>query len=478
MSFAMTFDEYRKLVDKYTSAIRHTIPLEEGDELDHRLQVKLCWLMNIHPKVVANKINLRALPKEFNASRQAIPDEESVAALHDLIAAKLLDDTYLPSQIVEQNFLDLPQVKNALITLSLDKPHAQVYVPVGVLARIDPIENQRKHEARYPMQLDHFVDVGVRPKHIKFIVTVWQENGEWQVRVTDGNTRKHNILNYYLHLLGIKFPDEVTVDIEFCESHEQALKDSLLHDAMGAGKTHVDITNGFRRELGLNSGILIKKIDDGTSLNNIIYTVALNSNFAMRTKTDITAGPRALNEYYMDVLYVVNRFVALGKPMIRKPNNINDWHIAAAVMMWKKYGEDAAESISEMFEYIRMGYDVGFRNYGVFSNVQQPLGVIHDELHKFNYRDITQISSLKQKTTTGKLPRRIMDNSNNDGNVGIYVGLLLHAMTCSMNNKQINEDLYLEFLSDVTTYSDSEEDTLRARSALVVENYFNAFWTE
>lgn len=473
---SMPFEEYRKLVDKYTATARSNFTIKDGEELDHRLQVKLCHRLNINPKTAANKINLRPLGKEFNASRQDTPDAESVSALNDLVEAKLLDKSFLLPKIEKVDFFSLPQVKSAISKLSVEFPHAQVYVPVGALFSIDPIENQRKHEARYPHQLNHFECTKIRPKHTKFTAVVWKEKNKFCGRLTDGNTRKYNIQNHFLHLMGIKFPEMVAVDIEFAEDHEQAKSDSLLHDAMGAGKNHVDLTNGIRREKKLLDGILIKKIDDGTSLTNIIYTASLNTQYAMRNKADMSAAYNAFPAYYMDVLSVVNRFVALGVPRINKPEGVNDWHIAAAVMMWRKYGEKAADAINEMFEYIRVGHELGDREYGVFDDQMQPIGVIHDELYKFNYKDLNAIEYVKSKTVLGKLPRRVMENSNSDGNVAIYTGLLLYSMTCSMNKKKINEDLYLEFLPDVKTYTDSDESTLRARAVNEVEAYFNDFW--
>lgn len=472
----MTFEDYRKEVDKRTASSRASFVIKDGEELDHRLQVKLCHRLNINPKIVANKINLRPLAKEFNASRQDIPDAESVNALNDLIAAKLLDESFLPPTIKKVDFFGLPQVKEAISNLSADRPHAQVYVPVGALVSIDPIENQRKHESRYHRQLEHFECTSIRPKHTKFTAVVWKENKKYCGRLIDGNTRKHNILNQFLHLMGIKFPAEIAVDIELAENHDQALKDSLLHDAMGAGKNHIDLSNGIRREHGLLDGILIKKIDDGTSLTNIIYTASLNTQYAMRNKADMSAAYKAFPAYYMDVLSVVNRFVALGEARINKPEGVNDWHIAAAVMMWRKYGEKATDAINEMFEYIRVGYELGDRSYGVFEEQMQPIGVIYDELYKFNYKDLGTIEYVKSKTVLGKLPRRIMENSNSDGNVAIYTGLLLYGMVCSMNKKKINEDLYREFLPDVKKYTESDEATLRARSVNVVEAFFNEFW--
>jgi len=474
---AMPFEDYRKLVDRHTASARHAFVIKDGDELDHRLQVKLAHRLNINPKVAANKINLRVLKKEFNASRQDKPDVESVNALNDLIEAKLLDASYLPPKIKTVNFFDLPQVKEAVSNLSEDRPHAQVYVPVDSLASVSPIENQRKHESRYSQQLEHFECTSIRPKHTKFTVVVWKQGKKFFGRLTDGNTRKHNILNHFLHLMGIQFPEEIAVDIEFAESHEQALKDSLLHDAMGAGKNHVDLSNGIRREHGLLDGILVKKIDDGTSLTNIIYTSSLNTQFAMRNKADMSAAYRAFPAYYLDVLTVVNRFVALGEPRINKPEGVNDWHIAAAVMMWRKYGEQASDAINEMFEYIRVGHELGDREYGVFADQMQPIGVIYDELYKFNYKDLAEVEYVKSKTILKTLPRRVMENSNSDGNVAIYTGLLLYGMICSMNKKKINEDLYLEFLPDVKKYTEKDEPTLRARSVNVVESFFNEFWS-
>ena len=472
---SMPFEEYRKQVDKHTN--RGNFVLKEGEELDHRLQAKLGYRLNINPKIIANKINLRPLLKEFNASRQDIPDVESVNALNDLIAAKLLDDSFLPPKIEKIDFFSLPQVKEAISKLSIDRPHAQVYVPIGALASIEPIENQRKHESRYHRQLEHFECTSIRPKHTKFTAVVWKEVNKFCGRLNDGNTRKHNILNYFLHLMGIEFPKEITVDLEYAENHEQALRDSLLHDAMGAGKSHTDLSNGIRREHGLLDGILIKKIDDGTSLNNIIYTASLNTEYAMRNKADMSAAYRAFPAYYMDVLTVVNRFVAMNTPRINKPEGVNDWHVAAAVMMWRKYGEQASDAINEMFEYIRVGHELGDRDYGVFADQMQPIGVIYDELYKFNYKDLSSIEYVKTKTVLRTLPRRVMENSNSDGNVAIYTGLLLYGMICSMNKKKINEDLYLEFLPDVKKYTEKDESTLRARSVNVVESFFNEFWT-
>jgi len=60
----MPFEDYRKQVDRYTN--RANFLLKEGEELDHRLQVKLGYRLNINPKIIANKINLRPLLKEFN----------------------------------------------------------------------------------------------------------------------------------------------------------------------------------------------------------------------------------------------------------------------------------------------------------------------------------------------------------------------------------------------------------------------------
>ena len=472
----MPFEDYRKLVDKHTASARYAFVIKDGEELDHRLQVKLAHRLNINPKTVATKNNLRVLKKEFNASRQDIPDTESVNALNDLIEAKLLDESYLPRKIKKIDFFSLPQVKEAISNLSIERPHAQVYVPIDALASIDPIENQRKHESRYHRQLEHFECTSIRPKHTKFTVVVWKDGKKICGRLNDGNTRKHNILNHFLHLMGIQFPEEIAVDIEFAENQEQALKDSLLHDAMGAGKSHVDLSNGIRREHGLLDGILIKKIDDGTSLTNIIYTSSLNTKFAMRNKADMSAAYRAFPAYYMDVLTVVNRFVALGEQRINKPEGVNDWHIAAAVMMWRKYGEKAADAINERFEYIRVGHELGDRDYGVFADQMQPIGVIYDELYKFNYKDLAEVEYVKSKTILKTLPRRVMENSNSDGNVAIYTGLLLYGMISSMNKKQINEDLYLEFLPDVSTYTEKEEATLRARSVNIVEAFFNEFW--
>lgn len=472
----MPFEEYRKQVDRHTASSRPSFIIKDGDELDHRLQVKLAHRLNINPKTVANKINLRVLKKEFNASRQDIPDAESVNALNDLIEAKFLDASYLPPKIKKVNFFELPQVKEAVSNLSEDCPHAQVYVPVDSLGSISPIENQRKHESRYSSQLKHFECTNIRPKHTKFTVVVWRQGKKIFGRLTDGNTRKHNILNHFLHLMGIKFPEQIAIDLEFAESHEQALKDSLLHDAMGAGKNHVDLSNGIRREHGLLDGILIKKIDDGTSLTNIIYTASLNTQYAMRNKADMSAAYKAFPAYYVDVLNVVNRFVALGEPRINKPEGVNDWHIAAAVMMWRKYGEEAAEAINEMFEYIRVGHELGDREYDVFTDQMQPIGVIYDELYKFNYKDLAEVEYVKSKTILKKLPRRVMENSNSDGNVGIYTGLLLYGMISSMKKKHINEDLYLEFLPDIKQYKEKDEATLRARSVNFIEAFFNDFW--
>ena len=168
--------------------------------------------------------------------------------------------------------------------------------------------------------------------------------------------------------------------------------------------------------------------------------------------------------------------MAMTTPRINKPEGVNDWHIAAAVMMWRKYGEEAADAINEMFEYIRVGHELGDRDYSVFADQMQPIGVIYDELYKFNYKDLSAIESVKTKTVLGTLPRRVMENSNNDGNVGIYTGLLLYGMISSMNKKKINEDLYLEFLPDVKKYKEKDEPTLRARSVNVVEAFFNDFW--
>jgi hypothetical protein len=191
----------------------------------------------------------------------------------------------------------------------------------------------------------------------------------------------------------------------------------------------------------------------------------------------MSAAYRAFPAYYMDVLTVVNRFVAMNTPRINKPEGVNDWHVAAAVMMWRKYGEQASDAINEMFEYIRVGHELGDRDYGVFADQMQPIGVIYDELYKFNYKDLSSIEYVKTKTVLRTLPRRVMENSNSDGNVAIYTGLLLYGMIYSMNKKKINEDLYLEFLPDVKKYTEKDEPTLRARSVNIVESFFNEFWT-
>ena len=90
-----SFDKYRKVVDQLTAQQKGKIKFPEDDrpyEVDHRFQVKLGFNVGIDPRIISNEINLRPLLKEFNASRQHTPDQETLDAINELIDAGFLSE--------------------------------------------------------------------------------------------------------------------------------------------------------------------------------------------------------------------------------------------------------------------------------------------------------------------------------------------------------------------------------------------------
>ena len=472
----MSFAEYRKEVDRHTQFKRRSIVCEFGEEVDHKLQVKVAYKLGIEPRVVAEPINLRPLEKELNAARQDIIDDVTVAAIKDLCDNGFLPEELAPKTYKKIEFGKLPQVLQAVKTLSEKRPHAQVYVSVGALASIEPIENQRNHESRYPKQLNHFDQIGqVRPKHTKFTVTVFKENGEYQYRLTDGNTRKHNLLHGYIQLLGLEFPEEVAVDLEWSESKEQAAEDSLLHDAISAAKNTTDLVNGIRRQIGLNEGILIKTINEGEGILPISFAVAQGTPYGMKSKNDWMNCAEAIQFAYPLMQTVINDFICRGKFIGKRPKGMVDWYIASLCRLYSKHGEKSIETIVDFIE------SLSSRNFGErtppgpYSKRLQPIECIQDELLKYEDKDISVIHRLKKSSFTGELPRRVMPNGNSDSNIKIHMGLTLYALEASMNGKTIKENLYEEFCGNV---KDLDADTLRSQAATKAEMYFDNFWNE
>ena len=93
-----SFDQYRKEVDKFTQTKRRTVICRIGEEVDHRLQVKVAYKIGIEPRVVAEPINLRPLAKEFNAARQDILDNETISAIRDLANHGFVAEEMVPHE--------------------------------------------------------------------------------------------------------------------------------------------------------------------------------------------------------------------------------------------------------------------------------------------------------------------------------------------------------------------------------------------
>lgn len=470
------FDQYRKEVDKFTQSKRRSVVCRIGEEVDHRLQVKVAYKLGIEPRVVAEPINLRPLAKEFNAARQDILDEETVAALQELADHEFIPREMVPKKYEKISFADIPEVVNAVNSLNESRPHAQVYVPVGALASIDPIENQRNHEARYPKQLQHFEQIGkIRPKHTKFTVTVFKENGEYYYRLTDGNTRKHNILNGYVQLLGLDFPEKIAVDLEWACNKLQAAEDSLLHDAGPASKNTTDLVNGIRRQIGLNDGILIDKINDGDGILPISFAVSYGTPHGMRSKNDWANSGPAISFAYPVMQKVINDFICKGDAKVNRPKGMVDWNIASLCRMYIKYGETAVDTITDFVDLLS-SREFGDRTTSkVYRKRLQPIEVILDELTKYSEADESAVQYYKESSVTGETPRQVMPNSNSDGNIKIYMGLTLYALEASMEGRLIKENLYEEFCENSKNKS---KEVLRSQAINKVEQYFDNFWIE
>jgi|688.fasta_scaffold168000_3 hypothetical protein len=469
-----SFDQYRKEVDKFTQTKRRTVICRIGEEVDHRLQVKVAYKIGIEPRVVAEPINLRPLAKEFNAARQDILDNETISAIRDLANHGFVAEEMVPHEYKKVEFGELSEVVEAVKNLSAKKPHAQVYVPVGALASIEPIENQRNHEARYPKQLHHFEQIGtIRPKHTKFTVTVFEENSKFAYRLTDGNTRKHNILNGYIQLLGLEFPDKIAVDLEWACDKEQAAEDSLLHDAGPASKNTTDLVNGIRRQIGMNDGILIDKINDGDGILPISFAISYGTPHGMRAKNDwMNSGP-AISFAYPIMQTVINEYICKGEPKVNRPRGMVDWHIASLCRMYIKYGENAVDTITDFVDLLS-SREFGDRTSSkVYRKRLQPLEVILDELTKYSEADESAVQYYKETSITGETPRQVMPNSNSDGNIKIYMGLTLYALEASMQGRMIKENLYEEFCENVKNKS---KEVLRSQAINKVEQYFDGFW--
>jgi hypothetical protein len=474
-----SFDRYRKTVDQLTAQHKGKIKFPEDDrpyEIDHRLQVKLGFNIGVDPRVIANEINLRPLLKEFNASRQHTPDLETLDALNELIDAGFLSEKFRPKKCNPVAYSKVPEIQKVLETLTEDNPIGQVHVIAGVLATIPPIRVQREHETRYGKQLHHFEEVGIRPQHRRFTVSAFKDkNGEWQLRLSDGNTRKHNIIHDYFMFFGLTFPEKVTLDIMWAPSEEEADKDSELLDALGAGKTITDLVQGGRRKQGFLGGIIIEKLNRAKGWLNIAHTTFHGTNNQMDGKEDIDGFLNSLDKFYSPFQFIVNDLIAGGKAGVNTPSGFQDNVIAAMMRMYIKHG-DACLNTLQMFVERRKNHTFGERDleYPILHVATQAIHVMLDEIEKFDDGDINDIEYYKSHSVTGNLPRRILPNSNSDSNFKIIAGLLCYGMEASMREKFIDENLYKEFLGNYSTNKDENE--LRALAKNKVEDYFDTFW--
>lgn len=474
-----SFDKYRKVVDQLTAQQKGKIKFPEDDrpyEVDHRFQVKLGFNVGIDPRIISNEINLRPLLKEFNASRQHTPDQETLDAINELIDAGFLSEKCRPRKFDPIHYSKVKEINNVLKNLSEDNPITQVTIGVSVLASIPPIRVQREHETRYGKQLQHFEEVGVRPQHRRFTASAFKNaKGEWQLRLTDGNTRKHNILNDYLMFFGINFPEKVTLDIMFAASEEEADKDSELLDALGAGKTLTDVIQGGRRKQGFLGGIIIQKLNRAKGWINIAHTSFHGTERQLENKEDIDGFLFSLDKFYSPFQFIVNDLIAGGKEGVNTPSGFQDNVIAAMMRMYLKYGDESVK-ILQTFVERRKNHVFGERDTDspILHKETQAIHTILDEIEKFDDGDINDINYYKNRSVTGNLPRRILPNTNSDSNFKIIAGLLCYGVEKSMKGEFIEENLYEEFLGKYSKSKDENE--LRALAKHKVEDYFDSFW--
>lgn len=475
-----SFDRYRKEVDSLTSMYRGQIEFPDDGrsyEVDHRLQVRLAFNLGIDPRIVANPINLRALIKEFNASRQDTPDLETIAAIGDLIEAGFLTEKFRPKVIKPIQYCDSPSVLSVLENLSEENPIGQAQIDVGVLASIPPVANQRLHEERYGSLLNHFANKGeVRPPHRRFTATAWKdEDGVWFLRLQDGNTRKHLILHDYLMFVGINFPDQVTLDITFCRNEEEANADADLLDASGSAKSMTDLVNGVRRKNGALGGIIIKRLNSGKSWMAVAYSAYHGTNKQLKNKDDIEGLNRCMDEFVPAFTFIANDIIANNLNIVNTPTGFQDNVIGAIMRFYLKYGDKGIPTL-RVFAERRKNHQFGERDTDspTLNKETQAIHAILDEIEKFDDGNVNQVKYYQSKSVTGKLPRRILPNTGSDSNFKIIAGLLCYAMECSMNGKFVDENLYREFLGDYPAGKDVDE--LRALAKHKVEDYFDDFW--
>jgi hypothetical protein len=475
-----SFERYRKEVDSLTSAHKGKVEFPDDGriyEVDHRLQVRLAFNIGVDPRVVANPINLRALIKEFNASRQDTPDQETIAAINQLIDTEFLSEKFRPKVFKEISYYNCPSVIAVLENLSEETPIGQAQIDIGVLASIPPIANQRLHEDRYGSVLNHFAEIGkVRPPHRRFTATAWKDSdGVWRVSLLDGNTRKHIILNDYLMFVGVDFPNTVTLDITFSQNEEEANADANLLDASGASKSVTDLVNGARRMNDALGGIIVSRLNRGKSWMNVGFTTYHGTNKQFKNKEDIEGLIGVINDFYPAFTFVANDIIANNREIVNTPAGFQDNVIAAIMRFYLKYGESGVSTLRNFVER-RKNHQFGERDIDSpkLHQETQAIHAILDEIEKFDDGDVNEVRYYQSKSVTGKLPRRILPNTGSDSNFKIIAGLLCYAMECSMNGKLINENLYREFLGNYP--EDKDENELRALAKHKVEDYFDAFW--